>query len=59
MYGKPYKASQGVRQLDIMSPIIFYITTDAVIRKGLKQLYNIYPNNTDTQAILYADEGVL
>ena len=58
-YGKPFKASRGVRQGDIMSPIIFNITTDAVIRESLKQFYNIYPNDTDTQAILYADDGVL
>jgi Reverse transcriptase (RNA-dependent DNA polymerase) len=49
-YGKPLKASRGARQGDIMSPIIFNITTDDVIRESLKQFYNIYPKNTDTQA---------
>jgi Reverse transcriptase (RNA-dependent DNA polymerase) len=58
-YGKTFKASRGVRQGDIMSPIIFNITTDAVIRESLKQFYDIYPNDTDTQAIFYADDGVL
>jgi Reverse transcriptase (RNA-dependent DNA polymerase) len=58
-YGKPFKASRGVRQGDIMASIIFNITTDAVIRESLKQFYNIYLNDTDTQAIFYADDGVI
>jgi Reverse transcriptase (RNA-dependent DNA polymerase) len=58
-YCKPFKASRGVCQGDIMSPTIFNITTYAVIRESLKQFYHIYPNDTNTQAIFNADDGVL
>jgi hypothetical protein len=31
-YGRPFSASRGVRRRDVMSPIIFKIVADAVIR---------------------------
>jgi Reverse transcriptase (RNA-dependent DNA polymerase) len=37
-YGKPFKASRGAHQGDIMSPLIVNITTDAVIRRKLNTI---------------------
>jgi hypothetical protein len=40
-FGKAFKASRGVKQVDIISPMIFNIVEDAVIRsswnRGLEQ----------------------
>jgi len=37
-FGKVFKASRGVRQGDIMSPVIFNIMVDAVLRSYKQQL---------------------
>jgi hypothetical protein len=37
-YGKPFKASRGVRQGDILSPMIFNVMEDAVIRETEMQM---------------------
>ncbi len=53
-FGKAFKASRGVRQGDIVSPMIFNIVLDAVIREWEVQMGE---NNVDTQ--FYADDGLL
>jgi hypothetical protein len=59
-YGKSFKASRGVRQGDIMSPTIFNMVCDAVIRHSMKIFDQIYPHaNADTNILFYADDGVI
>lgn len=55
-FGKPFRAHRGVRQGDIMSPLIFNIMVDAVVRhwRHLKQ-----QQNTKESAVFYADDGLL
>jgi exonuclease III len=53
-YAEPFATSRGVRQGDIMSPTVFNIVCDAIIRHC--------ENKTQCQglkAIFYADDGVL
>jgi Reverse transcriptase (RNA-dependent DNA polymerase) len=53
-YGEPFKTSRGVRQGDIMSPTVFNIVCDAVIRhcESATQCQEL-------KSIFYADDGVL
>jgi hypothetical protein len=53
-FGKAFKASRGVRQGDIISPMIFNIVLDAVIREWEVQMGE---NSISTQ--FYADDGLL
>jgi hypothetical protein len=54
-FGKPFRAHRGVRQGDIISPLIFNIMVDAVVRhwRHLKQ------DPTDESVVFYADDGLL
>jgi Reverse transcriptase (RNA-dependent DNA polymerase) len=59
-YGKPFAASRGVRQGDIISPMIFNIVTDAVIRESIKIFGNNDPNkSTMIELLFYADDGAI
>lgn len=59
-YGKPFTASRGVRQGDIVSPIIFNIVADAVIRESEAQFCGGDPNrHLLVDALFYADDGAL
>ncbi len=59
-YGKHFTASCGVRQGDIMSPIIFNIVADAVIRESEAQFCGGDPNrHLLVDALFYADDGAL
>jgi hypothetical protein len=59
-YGMPFTASRGVRQGDIMSPIVFNIVTDAVIRESISQFCRNDPSRQElVQSLFYADDGVL
>jgi exonuclease III len=53
-FGRAFRARRGVRQGDIMSPLIFNIMVDVVIRHWQHQ----HPNSAET-VIFYADDGML
>ena len=51
-YGKPFRAQRGVRQGDIISPMVFNIMVDAVVR-------HCYANKLgDDESKFYADDGI-
>jgi hypothetical protein len=59
-FGKPFRASRGVRQGDITSPFIFNIVCDAVIREWESQMNNgTTRERKETRAQFYADDGLL
>jgi hypothetical protein len=59
-FGKPFRASRGVRQGDITSPFIFNIVCDAVIREWESQMNNgTAQERKETRAQFYADDGLL
>jgi hypothetical protein len=60
-FGTPFTASRGVRQGDVVSPIIFNIVVDAIVREWEKHslaLDNKQMEPTVT-AKFYADDGLL
>jgi hypothetical protein len=54
-YGRAFRASRGVRQGDIMSPVIFNIMVDAVIRHWRF----VHRNEMGETPIFYADDGLI
>jgi hypothetical protein len=57
-YGRPFKAERGTTQGDIVSPTIFNVLVDAVIREWFVRLD--HENLSDkVTAVFYADDGHL
>ena len=56
-YGKAFKAERGVRQGDIVSPTIFNIVIDAIIRNAYKMLESLGDDDIIVQ--FYADDGII
>ena len=55
-YGNAFHAERGVRQGDIISPLIFNIMVDAVVRNW-RHIHN--PSGVEDMAVFYADDGML
>ena len=56
-FGRKFRASRGVRQGDISSPVIFNIMVDAVLRYHSQKLCRI--GEQQVEPIFYADDGLL
>jgi Reverse transcriptase (RNA-dependent DNA polymerase) len=54
-FGAHFKAERGVRQGDIVSPTIFNIVMDAVIRASEEEM----KEKEKTTIIFYADDGLI
>ena len=54
-FGKPFRARRGVRQGDIMSPLIFNIMVDAVVRHWRHQKVS---GEEQESSLFYADDGL-
>jgi hypothetical protein len=60
LYGELFAASRGVRKRDIISPMIFNIVTDAIIRVCERQFFRCDPRRLHTiDTLFYADDGVI
>jgi hypothetical protein len=57
-YGEPFHSERGTTQGDIVSPTIFNIAVDAVVRAWLHELETEGLSGV-VQAIFYADDGYL
>ena len=57
--GKVFTPSRGVTQGDIISPIIFNILVDSVIRRVEDQIEENEYINLKSFSIFYADDGVI
>jgi Reverse transcriptase (RNA-dependent DNA polymerase) len=59
-FGKPFNASRGFRQGDIISPIIFNMVADAVIRECEHQfIHGSMEQINLVKKLFYADDGAL
>ena len=58
-YGKPFTTQRGVKQGDIVSPTLFNIIIDAVVRHTLYQIYGDGINIDNTMIQFYADDGII
>lgn len=61
-YGKAFKIGRGVTQGDIVSPMIFNIVVDTVVRvvtKDIKEKNPTTPNSELTTNLYYADDGLI
>jgi hypothetical protein len=60
-YGKAFSASSGVRQGDILSPMIFNIVADAAVIKDSEARMNFGRGleRPDVMSQFYADDGLL
>ena len=56
-YGEPFRAERGVRQGDIISPTIFNIVIDAIVRDCYDKINLMKDENTTIQ--FYADDGFI
>ena len=54
-YGESFHAEHGIRQGDVLSPIIFNIVIDCVLREWYHQM----GEDVDLISIFYADDGRL
>jgi retron-type reverse transcriptase len=54
-YGKPIKSNRVVTQGDPLSPILFNIVVDAVVREARRRHHTLNDLNT----IFYADDGLI
>ena len=53
-YGRPIRVERGVTQGDPLSPIIFNIVVDAVVRA-----MRAHPRLVNIKALFYADDGLI
>jgi exonuclease III len=58
-YGNPFRANRGVRQGDIMSPTIFNIVVDAIIRDWDIRMGTNRGERRETETQFYADDGLI
>jgi hypothetical protein len=56
MYGKPFRAGRGVTQGDPLSPTIFNIVIDAIVRVWSKRVQSSHAD-CSMFALFYADDG--
>ena len=57
-FGEPFHAWRGVRQGDIISPVIFNIVVDAIVREWYAYEFGTVIEDT-LQTTFYADDGRL
>jgi Reverse transcriptase (RNA-dependent DNA polymerase)/Endonuclease-reverse transcriptase len=58
-YGKEFATTRGVRQGDVMSPTIFNIVIDAVVKHCERVFKTNNPNADIPKVLFYADDGVI
>ena len=58
-FGEFFKPGRGVTQGDIISPILFNILIDSVVRKVERQIDENEFINLRTFSIFYADDGAI
>jgi Reverse transcriptase (RNA-dependent DNA polymerase) len=58
-YGEEFSTSRGVRQGDVMSPTLFNLVVDAVVKHCELQFKLLHPNSEAPKILFYADDGVI